>query len=263
MKTYLHKIINNKNMDNDLEEERFSIINKQLEKQKTINIQQKNTIDSLNKKIDSLNKKIDSLNKEINILNEKMNKLDANYDKLKGRFIFRAFIDYIYVIFNININLKNTIKNKILIELAEKKKYNISYILVIIKFMEKLYYNETDNSHYIPKKEEIKGIILAQFNERNDKFIFDLFQKLHPETIIQKIMEKNNELTKLFNSIPSKEERDKQKSLIMSEINGIISLKEKENSIKIIKEITDDCKNKDKIKYYDEYGDDYDDNYYD
>ena len=240
IKTYLNKINNiNNNMDNNSE---VKYDQKELDDQKIINMK---------------------LINEINTLKNQLDKLETKFDKLKGRFIFKAFIDYIYILFNINIDLKNSIKASQLKIISQKKGYDISYILPIIKSLEILYHNESEESHKIPKKEEIKGIILAQFDEEEDRFIFELFEKLHPENIIQKIIEKNNDLTKLFISNPSQDDREQKKSLIVSEINGIISSEDKNKSIKIIKQIIDDCKKKEKYydEYYDDYNDEYDDEY--
>ena len=236
MKDYLNKKIINNNMDNDLEE-RFNNIQKQFVEQKNI--------------IDSLKHENDSLNKEVSSLKEEINKLDTKLGKCRGRFIFKSFIDYIYVLFNINIDLKNKIKMQQLVDKAVKENYDISYILCIIKYIQKLYFNETENSHNIPRKEEIKEIILSQLDENSDKIIFDMFDKLHPENVIQKIIEKNNDLTKLLISNSSEKERVEKKSLIISEINGMMSLEEKEKSVNIIKQIIDECKNIN--KYDDEY----------
>ena len=240
IKTYLNKINNiNNNMDNNSE---VKYDQKELDEQKIINMK---------------------LINEINTLKNQLDKLETKFGKLKGRFIFKAFIDYIYILFNINIDLKNLIKASQLKIISQKKGYDISYILPIIKSLEILYHNESEESHKIPKKEEIKGIILAQFDEEEDRFIFELFEKLHPENIIQKIIEKNNDLTKLFISNPSQDDREQKKSLIVSEINGIISSEDKNKSIKIIKQIIDDCKKKEKYydEYYDDHNDEYDDEY--
>ena len=261
IKNCLNKI-NNIMIDDDLEV-RFKNIQNQFIKQKEINIKQTNELNILKeqdkKKANEINMLKEQDKKkanEINMLKEKINELETKYTNLKGRFIFKAFYDYIFLLFNVNIKLKNKTKNKSLIAKATKLGCNISYIFPIIKCMKLLYYKQTDKIHYTPTNEEIKTVILSQYDKDEDSFIFELFKRLSPQNTIQKIIVKNNELTKLLISSVSSEEKNLQKSLIINEINTIISEEEKKKSISIIKEIINEFE--DNIKYEDEYDDEYD-----
>ena len=53
----------------------------------------------------------------------------------KGRFIFRAFSDYIYLIMGFDINLKNKEKAKRLKLNIKQKECVIEYILSFVQFM--------------------------------------------------------------------------------------------------------------------------------
>ena len=282
----------NNKMDDDIIS-KFQYIQSQLNEQKKINekqeetnIKQKNEIDSLKKEKDSqkneinsqkveieyLKKEKDSQKKEIDSLKGRIEILENNLKDYKGRFIYKAFCDYIYLIFNININLKNKEKISKLLANAKDEGCDLIYILPIIKIMKSLYFEQTEKSHFIPSCEEVKNIILSYYNEEDDIFIFQLFERLKPEEKIIEIIKKNNDLTKLLISsdnaeqeieeekikkepkekkrkkIERQEEKEKKKNDIISEINNILSMDEKKNSIKVIKKINQVCDD-----YYNNY----------
>ena len=224
-------------MDDEIES-KFQEIEKEFIIQKEINNKQE-------AKINKLEKDKISQEKEINFLKKKVSELEANMIEFKGRFIFKAFLDYIYLLFNVNVNLKSNEKINQLRCSKELDGYYYDYIYQIAIYMKKLYYKQTDQSHYLPSSTEIKTTILNCYNKQEDEFIYEMFERLKPEKIIRQIIEKNNNLTKLLiSSEYSNSEKDKQKLLIISEINKIMSDKIKNESISIIKEIIDNCENK-------------------
>lgn len=91
-------------------------------------------IKSLNKKNDELknehNNEINLLNQKIEILNKKINELEINHNNLKGRHIFKAFADYILLLFSIDINMKYDAK----ISLLKKKLKKMELLLGIFFF---------------------------------------------------------------------------------------------------------------------------------
>ena len=251
----------------------FKAIQTQFLEQKEINIKQTNEINSLKEKdlaqeneinslkgknisqekaINSLKGKNISQEKEINSLKKEINELKTKYNNIKGRFIFKAFADYLFIIFSINIKLKNKRKYKQLKARIKKIGCDSSYIFSIIKFMKSLYYNQTENSHYMPSIEEINNTILSQYNKNDESFVFDLFQRLKPEKTIKEIIAKNNDLTKLLISKCSSTEKELQKNEIIETINKIITDDEKKKSIDVIKQIINEYENNND---YDEYDD--------
>ena len=155
IKDYLNNF-NNNMMDEELEL-KFKNIQYQLQEQRGIIIKQSNEINSLKEKdsqkseeINSLKEKDSQKSDEIKTLKNKIIDLENKYNNIKGRFIFKAFADYLFILFNINVKLKNKKKKKILKFKIEKAGCDSSYIIPIIKLMKYLYRNLTEESHYIP-----------------------------------------------------------------------------------------------------------------
>ena len=187
-----------------------------------------------------MEKKMDKQKKE---LNEKIDNLKNNYDRLKRGFIFKGFLDYILLVFNIQIDLKYEDKIKLLKENTKKNEIDYPDIYFIVKSMKNLYSNTTNISHEKPTFEEIRKIILAQFheNEEDEIFLSNFFIKLKPEEHIQMIINKNNALTLILTSREvSKKERELEACKIISEINCLLSADKKKEIIKKIKEIIND-----------------------
>ena len=174
--------------------------------------------------------------------------MEIDHNNLKGRFIFKAFADYILLLFGIEINLEYNDKKTLLKEKAKKKGIHFRDIFFIVQKMKDLYYTETAISHNESSVEEIKSTILNQFYETDYDFMSELFNKLNPEKDIQIIIKKNNELTQVMISnskeIKNEKEKDLKKMKIISEINNILSTEKKEqlmsNLIKIIKDYYED-----------------------
>ena len=221
--------------------EKYLVLDNEINALKEKNLEQDNEINALKEKYLIQENEINSLKKEINELKTKFN-------NMKGRFIFKAFADYLFIIFNINIKLKNKIKCKQLKARINKLGCDSSYILSIIKFMKALYYNktlynnQTESSHYIPSIEEINNTILSLY-KNDESFVFDLFQRLKPEKTIKEIMAKNNDLTKLLKSKCPSTEKKLQKNEIIEKINTIITDDEKKKSIDVIKQIINEYEN--------------------
>ena len=234
---YLEKI---KNIEIELKTEIQSLKEKNEELKKTNDKE----INSLHQKIGSLNEKNKELkkayDKEINSLHQKINKLEIDHDNLKGRFIFKAFADYVLLLFGIDINLKFDVKKSLLKEETKKNGIVFRDVFFIVHKMRDLYNNETNISHKEFSLDEIKTTILNQFYECDYDFMTKFFDQLNPERDIQSIIKKNNELTKIMVSNneekTDEEEKDSKKLGIISEINNILS-NEKKNLLIIFKKI--------------------------
>ena len=152
-------------MSNEREELKEEINKQKREKEELkeeIN-RQKNEINKQKNEINSNKNEINSNKNEINKLNAKIEKLSEDkkkYDNLKGRTIFKSFIDYLFLIFDIKIDLNYSDKKEII-----KKKSGKYYrdIIVIIKRMKDLYHDQTKIAHDNPTYDEITSSILAQY----------------------------------------------------------------------------------------------------
>ena len=239
IKTYFKKIENN--MDQDYLDEL---------KTKIDNVDKR--IDLLNKEIESLKasfkKEIESLKtsykKERESLNQKFGKLKYDNNALKGRFIFKAFVDYIFLLFNIDFNLKYEEKKKLFKRNAKNKGLYYVEVFYIIQKMKDLYYKDTDISNKEYSLIEIKSMILEQFGKPENKFVEEFFNLLNPEKDIQIILRKNNELTQIMISPSNNEEelkeKKRKKEKIISEINGILSKEKKEKLISLLNSIIEE-----------------------
>ena len=223
------EIISTDNEKYKLENEKYKL---EFEKQKLEIEKYKIEKEKQNSKINELNKKVNELIKEKN-----------RYDDLRGRFIFKGFCDYILLLFDININLKYKEKKKLISHQKKINKNYFNFILSTINFMQSLYYQQTEESHYIPTNQEIKVIILNKYDEEDDSFIFEIFKQIKPENIIRKIIIKNNELTKLLISDINNEEKELKKNQIITEMNNLLTTSEKEKYLEILNKIIENYLN--------------------
>ena len=123
----------------EMEKQKEELI-KKMEKQKKEEMekekQQKEEMEKQKEElIKEMEKQLDEQKKE---LNEIIDNLKTNYDRLKGRFIFKGFVDYIMLVFNIQIDLKYEDKIKLLIENSQKNEIDFSDIYFIVKSMKNL-----------------------------------------------------------------------------------------------------------------------------
>lgn len=113
IKTFFNKEI--KNMIPSEIDKRFENIEKQLEEMSKEREELKDEINKQKEQINKQKEEINSNKNEISKLNEKIENLSEDkkkYDNLKGRFIFKSFIDYLFLIYDISIDLKYDDKKK-------------------------------------------------------------------------------------------------------------------------------------------------------
>ena len=237
----IKKIINIKSyfkiIENNMDIDYLSHIKNLETELKTEIANNKIEIVSLNEKIKFLNEKnkelINDHKKEINLLKEKIKELESNHNNLKGRFIFKAFGDYLFLLFDIDINLKYSVKKDLLKEKTKENGIEYYFVFYIVQKMKDLYYTETNISHNESSFEEIKSIILNQFYGLDYDFMEKLFGQLNPEKDIQNILKKKKELTRIMISNDEKgtdeKKKDSKKLEIISEINTILLNEKKKN----------------------------------
>ena len=231
IKTFFNKEINN--MISTEMDKRFESIEKKLE---VMSKEKEELREELNKQ----GKEKEELKKEINILNTKIKKLEKDkikYDNLKGGFVFKSFIDYLFLIFDINIDLEFRDKK---LMLKEKSGKYFKEIFVIIQRMKDLYYDQTNITHGIPTYDEITASILDQYDSEEDSFIFKIMEKLKPQKEIKNIIIKNNELTKVMLGKESHEEKENMKKEINKQINELIPKNRKIELVKNLEEILEE-----------------------
>ena len=84
------------------------------------------------KEIELLKKAIEDHENKINLLNteiERLKKIESENNKIRGRFVFKGFIDYVFLLFDIEINKKYEEKYKLLKENVKTNKINFRRIL--------------------------------------------------------------------------------------------------------------------------------------
>ncbi len=198
-------------------DKRFENIEKQLEEMSKDKNELNKRINKLKAEKEKLKEEINNNKKKINELNSKIEKLledKKKYDNLKGRFIFKSFADYLFLIFDIKIDLEYTEKKKILKEKAEFAGIYYKDILLIIKRMKDLYYEQTNIAHANPTYEEIK-----------------------PQNDIKKIIIKNDELSKILLGNQSPEEKERKRKEINKQINELIPKDRKKELVNMLKKI--------------------------
>ena len=89
-------------------------------------------VNNYEKEIELLKKAIEDHENKINLLNteiERLKKIENENNKLRGRFVFKGFIDYVFLLFDIEINKKYEEKYELLKENVKKNKINFRRIL--------------------------------------------------------------------------------------------------------------------------------------
>lgn len=221
-------------------DKRFENIEKQLEEMSKDKNELNKRINKLKAEKEKLKEEINNNKKKINELNSKIEKLledKKKYDNLKGRFIFKSFADYLFLIFDIKIDLEYTEKKKILKEKAEFAGIYYKDILLIIKRMKDLYYEQTNIAHANPTYEEITSLILDQYDEEDDYYMHEIIEKLKPQNDIKKIIIKNDELSKILLGNQSPEEKERKRKEINKQINELIPKDRKKELVNMLKKI--------------------------
>ena len=245
IKTFFNKEI--KNMIPTEIDKRFESIERKIEEmsnereelKEEIN-KQKREKEELKEEINKQKNKINSNKNEIKKLNAKIEKLSEDkkkYDNLKGRSIFKSFIDYLFLVFDIKIDLNYSDKKEIL-----KQKSGKYYrdIIVIIKRMKDLYNDQTKITHDSPTYDEITASILDQYDEEEDHYIFEIMEQLKPQKEIKNIIIKNNELTKVMLGNESPSDKEQKKKDIDKQINTLIPNKRKKELVNMLEKILDE-----------------------
>lgn len=124
-------------------------------------------------------------------------------------------------------------------KLQEKSKYYRD-ILVIVKRMKDLYYEQTKITHGSPTLDEISASILDHYDEEDDYYMYEIFEQLKPQKEIKDILIKNNELAKVMLSKDTSEDKEKKKKEINEQINALISKDKKTKLVNKLEKIFED-----------------------
>lgn len=230
----LHKIINIKSY--------FKIMENSLDPDYASDLMTK--VNNYEKEIELLKKAIEDHENKINLLNteiERLKKIESENNKIRGRFVFKGFIDYVFLLFDIEINKKYEEKYELLKENVKKNKINFRDVFFMIQKIRQIYKSETNIAYKEYTLNEIKIIILDHFIESDYIFMEKFFEKLKPEKVIQFLMKKNNELTLLMmNNDTKEEEKKKQRDEINKEINKSLSTEDKKDLISYLIELIEE-----------------------
>ena len=230
IKAFFNKEINN--MISTEIDKRFESIEKKLEVMSKEKEELREELNKQGKEKEELKKEINNNTNEISILKAELKKLENDkikYDNLKGRFIFKSFVDYFFLIFDINIDLEYTDKKEML---KKKSGKYFKEIKLIIQRMKDLYYEQTNIIHGIPTYDEITASILDQYDEYEDYYMFEIMEKLKPQNEIKNIIIKNNELTKI--TLRHTIQSEGAKGVMLGKVSQQQEEKEKENAKKEI-----------------------------
>ena len=183
-----------------------------------------------------------SYEKEVAKLNDKIDYLLQYKEKffyLKGRFIYKSFCDFIFLIFDINVEIKLEDKKALLEQFAIKNNVNLEKIKLIIEEIRKVYSQQTQESHWRPTEKEIKEYILALYDDKKGEqdLLKQFFEYSAPETEIIELIKKNDDLTIVNNSNKEIKVKEKEKSKINSEINNMLGVERKERLLEIFLDI--------------------------
>ena len=183
-----------------------------------------------------------SYEKEVAKLNDKIDYLlqcEEKFFYLKGRFIYKSFCDFIFLIFDINVEIKIEDKKALLEQFAIKKNVNLEKIKLIIEEIRKVYCQQTQESHWRPTEKEIKEYILALYDDKKGEqdLLKQFFESSAPETEIIELIKKNDDLTLVNNSNKEIKVKEKEKSKINSEINNMLGVERKERLLEILLDI--------------------------
>ena len=199
----------------------------------------KEMVKKYQKQIKNMTKEIENNKKEIKHLNDKISNLlffEEKYNLLKGRFIYKTFTDYLFLILGINIEIKFDDKLKLFKDNIEKNKIN-KVSLSLITYANKIYNSQTEESHWKPNQDDIRKYILSLYNEEEKKLLLKFFEKAKPEDEIISLIKKNNEITKINNSKNTPEDKKKEIEIINSQIHHMIRDERRELLLNILKEI--------------------------
>ena len=158
---------------------------------------------------------------------------------MKGRFIYKSFCDFIFLIFDINVEIKLEDKKALLEQFAIKNNVNLEKIKLIIEEIRKVYSQQTQESHWRPTEKEIKEYILALYDDKKGEqdLLKQFFEYSAPETEIIELIKKNDDLTIVNNSNKEIKVKEKEKSKINSEINNMLGVERKERLLEILLDI--------------------------
>lgn len=218
-------------------------LQKHQEKESAFQIELQKKESAFQSELQRQQKKIIELEKEIKNQNKKIESLTSeqkDYYALKGRFIYKCFSDYFFLIFGINYNEKLYNKKSNLFSLSKNYKINGFDLLLMISECRGEYYTQTDNAHWTPKEKDVKTIILSFFDKKTPTLsekIIKIFEKLSPEKDIIYLLNKNDEITKIIVSDGTPDEKENKKKEIIDQINNYLNSDRRKNMLEEIKKI--------------------------
>ena len=222
----------------ELEKTQKEMENNKMELEKTIKkLEKTNKEMETNKK--QHKKEIERVTNQVKELKNKLQSIEEKYYYLKGRFIYKNFYDYLLLIFGVPIDKNIKEKEDLLKKKMKELNINSDTLNYIIHDMKQQYKNQTLESHWLPKEEEIREYILYCYNENDEEttLLEKFFKICGPEKEIIELIRINNELTRNNLSLKNQGEKEKDKKTFNEQINNILNEKRKKELLEIIRKI--------------------------